>query len=541
MTSKNIFSIPVTHKHQISMKRKFILFSSILFLFILLSGSITFLLLMKQTQSKSAANELSKIVELERLRLEASVNAEIAVVLKMADSPLIKRYFARPDNLELKNLAFEEIAAYCRALTEKYIFWVNDKDKIFHTVDNASYVVNPDDPENYWYNMTLYETEIYNFNINYNPNLNVTNLWINAPVFDSEMVPIGIVGTGIYVSDFVNKIYANYSENNDLYFFNILGEITGAKNINLVKNKINIKDELGGIGAEIFAKINELASDEILSFDIRQEDGIAALGAVPALDWYITSYNIFEIEETLHTGITYLFISMLGLIFTIIIIVNIFVIKLLEPLTNIVKQITRIYADWDLTDQKNVSNKDEIETLGGFLTMTIIDPLTGIYNRRFLDGNLKKIIRSQSRTDGKLSILMIDIDFFKKYNDTYGHDMGDTCLKQVATAISKLIIREEDFSARYGGEEFVVVLPNTDENGAELIANKLLTKIRELRIPHETNNLTGYVTVSIGGTTGAVKHSHTDVEFVKCADVALYKSKNNGRNQYTFEPFETKT
>jgi len=539
MTNKNIFAIPVTNKRQISMRRKFILFSAILFFFILISGSITFVVLMGQTLHVNAGNELSKTVELERLRLEASVNAEIAIVLKMADSPLIKRYFSRPDIIELEQIAIEEISAYRRALAGKHIFWVSDKDKIFHTADNDPYVVNPDDPENYWYNMTLYNTDVYNFNINYNPVLNVTNLWINAPVYNGETVPLGMVGTGINLSEFVNKIYANYSERNDLYFFNAAGEITGAENIDLVTNKIAVNKELGGVGEEIFAKINELNNKEILCFNMKHANGIAAVGAIPALNWYVVSVNYFTAIESLKTGIAYLFAGMILLIFTIIVIVNVFVVKLLEPLSNIVKQITQIYADWDLSDQNKTFDKNEIETLGEFLTMTIIDPLTGIYNRRFLDGNLKKIIKSQSRTNSKLSILMIDIDFFKKYNDTYGHDNGDVCLKAVAGAISKSIIREEDFAARYGGEEFVVVLPNTDEKGALLIANKLLTKVRELNIPHETNSAAGFVTISIGGTTGTVKHSHIDSEYVKCADIALYKSKNNGRNRCTFVAFKT--
>ncbi|MCL2210598.1 MAG: diguanylate cyclase [Treponema sp.] len=538
MTNKNIFSIPVTNKRQISMRRRFILFSLILFLFILISGSITFVLLMDQALHINAGSELSKIVELERLRLEASVNAEIAIVLKMADSPLIMRYFTQPGIPELQRLAFEEMAAYSRAITGNYIFWVNDKDKIFYTINNEPYKVDPDNPENYWYNMTLYETKLYNFNINHNPNLNVTNLWINAPVYNSDMVPLGIVGTGINLSDFVNKTYVNYSEANDFYFFNAAGEITGAKNIDLVTNKTGIKEAMGVIGEEIIAKIDKLNNKEILLFSTKHTAGITAVCAIPALNWYMASVDIFTTGEALQTGVTYLFAGMMLLIFAIVFIVDIFVVKLLEPLSNIVKQITQIYSDWDLSDQEAI-DKNEIETLGEFLTMTILDPLTGIYNRRFLDGNLKKIIKSHSRTNGKLSILMIDIDFFKKYNDTYGHDQGDNCLKNIAEVLSKTIIREEDFTARYGGEEFVVVLPNTDEKGALLIANKLLTKVRELKIPHETNTITGFVTISIGGTTGTVKYSHIDSEYIKCADIALYKSKNNGRNKYTFEPFKT--
>jgi len=129
---------------------------------------------------------------------------------------------------------------------------------------------------------------------------------------------------------------------------------------------------------------------------------------------------------------------------------------------------------------------------------------------------------------------MIDIDYFKKYNDTYGHDAGDNCLKTVASNLSECVIREEDFIARYGGEEFVVVLPNTDENGACLIAEKMLEKIRECNILHKTSDTAGYVTVSIGGTTGIINHLQNGSDYIKAADKVLYESKKNGRNRYTF-------
>jgi diguanylate cyclase (GGDEF)-like protein len=129
---------------------------------------------------------------------------------------------------------------------------------------------------------------------------------------------------------------------------------------------------------------------------------------------------------------------------------------------------------------------------------------------------------------------MIDIDYFKKYNDTYGHDAGDRCLREVASALSQCVMRDEDFIARYGGEEFVAVLPNTDKDGVQLIAEKMLEKVRELNIPHEINGIENYVTVSIGGTTGIVNSLQHESDYIKLADKALYESKKNGRNRYTF-------
>jgi diguanylate cyclase (GGDEF)-like protein len=163
------------------------------------------------------------------------------------------------------------------------------------------------------------------------------------------------------------------------------------------------------------------------------------------------------------------------------------------------------------------------------------DALTGIYNRRFFDKRMQRIINSLSRANCLLSLLMIDIDFFKRYNDTYGHIEGDKCLKIVAQTLSQSITRVDDFVVRYGGEEFVVVLPNTDEQGAQLVADKLLENIRSCNIPHAQNDAADCLTISIGATTGKVEYTHKADDFVKKADELLYKSKQNGRNRKTFE------
>ena len=164
------------------------------------------------------------------------------------------------------------------------------------------------------------------------------------------------------------------------------------------------------------------------------------------------------------------------------------------------------------------------------------DSLTGVYNRRYFDENINRLIKTLSRSNSKLSLLMLDIDYFKKYNDTYGHTMGDECLKTATSALSRGIKRADDFIARYGGEEFVIVLPNTDNEGACIIANKMIELIRNCKIPHEKSEISGYVTVSIGVTTGQALQMHSGDDYIKKADEMLYKSKEEGRNRYNFSP-----
>ncbi len=165
------------------------------------------------------------------------------------------------------------------------------------------------------------------------------------------------------------------------------------------------------------------------------------------------------------------------------------------------------------------------------------DALTGIFNRRYYDENIKRIFLSLSRSSGLLSVMLVDVDHFKRFNDTYGHDKGDVCLKKVASSLNNSVTRADDFVARYGGEEFIVVLPNTDESGVKRIANKILDNIRALNISHNDNDSANHVTVSIGAVTGRVEFHSQAEHYIRAADEMLYKSKYLGRNRYSFSPY----
>lgn len=198
----------------------------------------------------------------------------------------------------------------------------------------------------------------------------------------------------------------------------------------------------------------------------------------------------------------------------------------------LLKQLRRITKISDKTTvDLNTSKLDLLDKVH-------FDEMTGIYNRRFFDEKLCGLLYGLACNSGELSVLMIDVDFFKNYNDTYGHAKGDDCLRLVAQTICACMTGEDQFVARYGGEEFVVVLPNTDENGAQRMSLWILENIRACGIPHENNDVATVVTVSLGSTTGVVNSSHTIQDYIRIADRALYQSKQNGRNQSTFIQLE---
>jgi len=530
----SLFSIPISRKRQTSMRRRFVIFSSILFMLIFISGSITYIALMSKSYYKKNRYELMQTVEIKRLKLEASLNSEIAIALKMAGSPLIKRYFFNPADEELQKIAFEEIAEYRKAFAGNNVFWISDRDKRYYFNDGYVYTLDTADVSSYWYNSIMKHPDHYNLTVHFDIGIKKNMLWVNAPVFNNKQKAIGIVGAGVNLPDFINIIYRDDAGTEELYFFNSAGEITEAKEVGLVENKVNIVEVLGKTGEEILAKAKGLKEREIDYFETKDGKKVVALGSIPDLNWYIAASHPITIGGFLQSSMTVLFGIMMATIFAVFVVFNIFVIGMLEPLNRMVKVISQTLFDWGLTSHDE-NHKDEIRTLGEFLNMTIIDHLTGIYNRRYLDWHLKKIIKSLVRTDSSFSLLMVDIDYFKKYNDIHGHDAGDECLKIIATTLSQCVSRDVDFVARYGGEEFVVALPNTDKNGAQVIAEKLLARIRECNIPHGASDVAEYITISIGGTTGIVKYSQYAQDYIRAADRALYRSKRSGRNRYTFE------
>lgn len=160
-----------------------------------------------------------------------------------------------------------------------------------------------------------------------------------------------------------------------------------------------------------------------------------------------------------------------------------------------------------------------------------LDGLTNIPNRRRFDDALQSEWSRASRNGEPISIVMVDVDYFKQYNDHYGHGSGDVCLKKVAQALTTSISRPTDLAARYGGEEFVVLLPNTDAKGAHAIAEKIRAGVESVKIPHEYSSASQWVTVSAGVSTMMPSTENSATLLLKSADSTLYEAKSIGRNR----------
>ena len=161
------------------------------------------------------------------------------------------------------------------------------------------------------------------------------------------------------------------------------------------------------------------------------------------------------------------------------------------------------------------------------------DPLTRIKNRKAMNDYLDSETKRANRDKLPLSVLLIDVDHFKRFNDSMGHQKGDDCLIKVAQSLDACAKRDSDMVARYGGEEFCIILPNTDQEAALAISKQILLEMEVLNLPHPASDTSNHVTVSIGVATGQYMKGNPLVgeSLIEQADQALYKAKESGRNQ----------
>jgi diguanylate cyclase (GGDEF)-like protein len=416
------------------------------------------------------------------------------------------------------------------------------------------------DPGRYddaWYFACVLSNEDYVLNMDTDKVLHRNRVWLNYKV-SRNGVPLGAISSGLDFSQAAAKLFSDYDDNRRLRLLIIDGGGT-----------VHMDSGLPGQDA-FLAPDSEVMVEDISSdpgflaairthlvgiqgyFDSRAKPraielptgpySYASIAPIISTNWSVVAF--FESSYLFdQTKLLPFFVIITVLFILFVLVTNMFSRELIfVPFEQLIRSLVRVKEN----DKERIYGTDRDDEFG-ILSNTIQDlfikanrdALTGLYNRRFLEKNLQRSIESISRYGGVLSVLMIDVDFFKKYNDRYGHGVGDDCLRSIAEALEGGIMRADDFVARYGGEEFVAVLPNADEHGARLVAERLLKKVRDLKILHEENDSgSGWATVSIGITSSKAAHTQNGQDYLKRADEAMYMSKQKGRNQCFFLPFQ---
>jgi len=490
--------------------------------------------------------------------LETYLNKEIGVLETAAHSKATIEWFRDENNADKKQAAYEELISTLRGLYNKSLYIVANRsgheyafEGIF-TFDEfrPRAVFSRENPEDKWiFNLMATPFE-YNLNVDIDKDLQRKRVWLNHKVVkDGETV--GIICSGMELSKIAGQAISRYDNKKTRVLIIDENGVIQMDSALLGDDGFLIFGSTRMLGGEInnpeFQAVVKAYLDNINGYFqemtikpmiVRLNSGrykYAAITPIGMTNWSVVKF--FDSSSLFaQTKLLPPFAIMAALFILFVLSSNNLIQGLLfTPLGMLTGSLFCMKED-NKQDIYGLERKDEIGLLSNTIQDLFIkghyDGLTGIYNRRYLEITIQQIMAALTRARSKISIMMIDVDFFKKFNDTYGHGEGDECLKAVAVTLNSIATRNADFVARYGGEEFAVVLPGTDEEGARIIAERMLAGVRNLKIPH-IKNVEKIVTISIGVATGDYTHTQNWADYQKKADEALYISKNNGRNRYT--------
>ena len=415
-------------------------------------------------------------------------------------------------------------------------------------------VLDPNETRDNWFFNSLSSNRHYVITVDIDHIVQRKRVWLDYKVVRNGEV-LGVICTGLEFSHIAGELFSQFSNN---HMRGIIIDRVGT-----IQMDSSLMDNTDFLYSEYMTTIRDVFTDTVILNTIEMHlgeiDGYwTEIGEPDLINKPFGQHRFITIAPIVNTDWSIITLSDTTTLFetTYFVPIMIIILVLLIAFTALsslagyrilfrpLKKLEQSLAQLNEHETEQIFGAERDDELG-HLSNTIqdlfnkanIDPLTGLYNRRFMDSSMERIMGLLSRTEGLLSVLMLDIDFFKRYNDSYGHDQGDKCLQSVAHALSYSVSRVNDIVVRYGGEEFAVLLPNTDTKGAHLFAEKLLQNVRELNLPHEKNEAADHVTISIGATTGQVDHRQDLGMYLRRADEALYMSKENGRDRYTYLDF----
>ncbi|MEG2298641.1 MAG: GGDEF domain-containing protein [Anaerovoracaceae bacterium] len=494
------------------------------------------------------------------------LNSDISLMRKTANSKAIKEWFKDENNPNKKLDAYNEMQESMRASRNKNFYIGIDKTLSEISVDQAMTVdeiqpmavLNPNLPKDDWYFEIVESNEEYILQVDIDKILGRKSLWLNYKVVDNGKV-IGSLATALELSGMVDNIFSSYSKED------VRGLVVDGEGNIQVDSHLKDKENLF-VSMNSTKKISEFLDDpefkstaDKYAKEHKGKNKVDSIVEVVKLSSGKYSYATFApIENTRWSVVTFfdsnalfkigqlipLFVIIfISLIIFMIVLTRAVSVLILRPFKQLAASMERVNRN--LNEQIDCTNKkDEIGTLArsiqkmkdnliDALGKSNFDGLTGIYNRRYLDENLDETIKKLAKSKRIISLIMVDIDCFKKYNDTYGHIKGDEALKTVAKILLSATCENEGFVARYGGEEFLIILPDSGQSEAILIAERILEDMKAVNIPHGSCKVQEYITVSIGIASSIAKVNTSFTEYINCADEALYESKNNGKNKYT--------
>ena len=494
--------------------------------------------------------------------LSAHIQREIGLISLAAHSDDVMEWLADEFNEEKKTRAFDVFSSIISQLYSYNLYIgvagsLNEyRTEIIETtgIIQPFTALNANEPKDAWFFDTISSDQNYILTVNIDHEMQRKRVWLDFRI-EKNGTPLGVICTGLEFSHIAGELFSQYESSNmrgliidhnetifmdsslmesneflhNVYTSTLRDEFTDPVMINAVEVHLREADGFW----------NEIGVPDITRLRSGQYR-LMTIAPIRHTEWSI----IILSDTTTLLKTTYfvpIMIAVLSLLIAFAIVNSLtsyrILFKPLQKLDDSLLQLNEHSAENIFGAERDDELGHLSNTIQDLFNKANVDPLTGLYNRRFMDSSMERVMGLLSRSEGLLSALMLDIDFFKRYNDTYGHEAGDKCLQAVAHALSYSVSRVNDIVVRYGGEEFAIILPNTDSDGARTFAGKLLKNVSDLKIPHEKNEAADYVTVSIGVTTGKVEYKHDLKMYLKRADEALYTSKESGRNKYTYLDF----
>ena len=497
--------------------------------------------------------------------LSSHIDKEIGLLSKAAHSRSVIEWLSQPDDPERARAAYIEMTEIVDQLYSHNLY-VGSRDMMYEysVINNFKpediqpiATLDRRDPQDDWFFQCLDSKYDYLLGVDKDHILNKKRVWIDHKV-SIDGKPIGVICTGL---EFPRLAEILFSHSIDMYMRSLVINEKGlvlfdsdlqnderfeSYNINLRScdafDDPQFLNEIESYIKSITSYFNGSENPFIMNLSSGQYR-YAVVTPIKNTQW--SSIVMFNPSALLSpTKLLPAFAGMLLLLICFTLAVSAVSFRLIfKPINLLLVSLSRIMDD-RTEPIYGADRDDEIgslsKTIIDLFTKANYDAMTGVYNRRYMETLLQQNVEYLSRSNGMLSVLMVDVDYFKFYNDEYGHQAGDLCLTTIARTLSESVTRASDFVARYGGEEFIAVLPNTDESGARLIAVRIIENVRMLKMPHAKSAIAPNVTVSVGVTTGKVVFSQDIAGYIKAADDALYASKQGGRDRYTFKPYHSR-
>jgi diguanylate cyclase (GGDEF)-like protein len=443
---------------------------------------------MQKILSENSAQELKQTIDTRHFMLNAKLDREILMMNIYASASPVGAFLANPGDERLKKVSYAMLHEYKDFFYSKMLGWISANDMNYHVNEQFMEKYDSANAAHSWFFETLkYENPpLIRVDFDY-LNRQIHDLYIDFPVYHKNEA-VGAICSRISLFEFVHDL----SLPGNVYVFGKDGVIIGASDEKIAKGKKTLKDLFGIEGEEVYKRALSLKENESGMFNFGNRRYL--LNDVGKLDLFLIAKYEIGIKEIMQERASVVFFILLFVMLLVFIIFNRFIAYILRPIN------------------KNMQL---------YLESSLMDELTKIPNRRFFNLRMEDEWNRAVRGKYHLSFLMMDLDKFKSYNDTYGHAGGDALLKEAAKIFRDSASRTSDFAARIGGEEFCVVLPNTDADGARKIAEGIRGSVEKA----------GKATVSIGFASKVPSPEDNMQDFIKIADDKLYEAKESGRNR----------